>query len=135
MGITRITITRISIPEEDKPNLNMELQYLCGSLGLFNQRDKDRSKFRIFIELLKCAKRGVGLSSDDLAMYLGLTRATVIHHLHNLSRSGLIEHKNNKYFLGVDSLEQLVEKIREDVNNTFDGLTLVAKRCDKGLGL
>lgn len=135
MRTTRITITRITIPEEKKPNLNLELQYLCAALGLFNQRDKDRSKFRIFIELLRSAKKNEGRTSDELAAYLHLTRATVIHHLHNLASAGIIDHKNNKYYLRVNSLSELVAKVRRDLNKTFDELAELAERCDKGLGL
>ena len=50
----RITIIRMRRPET--PSLNEELQWFGSSLGLFNLRDKDKSCFRIFIELLKATK-------------------------------------------------------------------------------
>ena len=48
---TKITIIRIRKPAQS--NINKELQWLGSSLGLFGLRDKDKSCFRIFIELIK----------------------------------------------------------------------------------
>jgi len=132
MHTTRITITTIRYPSDEELNLNRELQYLCGTLGLFNPRDKDRSKFRLFIELLKA--RGE-LSADELALKLSLTRATVIHHLHNLQQAGIVDYGDGRYWMRVSSLEELVEKIRQDVAKTLNSLKDVAQRCDEGLGL
>ncbi len=50
----RITIINIRKPAER--SINQELQWLGTSLGLFNLRDKNKSCFRIFIDLLKAAK-------------------------------------------------------------------------------
>ncbi|MBR9700768.1 winged helix-turn-helix transcriptional regulator [Candidatus Woesearchaeota archaeon] len=136
MRTTRITITRVSYtPSPEEHNVNKELQYLCGTLGLFNPRDKERSKFRIFIQLLKHAKGGTGLSADELALSLGLSRATVIHHLHNLQASGLVECGGGRYWLRVSNLDELVSMIKADVNETLSSLSDIAKHCDKELGL
>ncbi len=135
MRTTRITITRIVATREHQ-GINAELQYLAGSLGLFNPRDKDRSKFRIFIALLRALKqRQRGLSSDELAAELDLTRATVIHHLGSLAASGIVEHSEGKYVLRVETLEELVAKIRSDVGKMLSELEEVARRCDTSLGL
>ena len=68
----KITIVKINRPAEK--DINKELQWLGYSLGLFSIRDKDRSCYRIFLELLKAAKKGVPLSSDELAEKLNLQR-------------------------------------------------------------
>jgi len=47
----RFTIIRDrTMPSED---INAELQWIGHTLGLFNERDKEKSCFRIFIELLR----------------------------------------------------------------------------------
>jgi predicted transcriptional regulator len=132
MRTTRITITTVVRPA--RADINAELQYLAGSLGLFNQRDKDRSKFRIFIALLK-APKPAGLSSDDLASQLSLTRATVIHHIGSLAQAGIVDYVAGRYVLRVATLEQLVARIRADVARTLEELEDVAKACDRELGL
>jgi biotin operon repressor len=135
MRFTRITITRVDSHPVQRPDINEELQHLGGALGLINLRDKDKSRFRIFIAMLKALKRREQLSSDDLADQLGITRATVIHHLDALMDAGIVEHIRGKYQLRVETLAELVEVIQSDIEKTFEELKEVARNCDKGLGL
>jgi predicted transcriptional regulator len=115
--------------------MNENLQFLGDSLGLFNLRDKDKSCFRVFIELLKAAKRKHPLSSDELAFRLGLSRGTVIHHINRLIESGIVIHEGNNYYLRVDKLETLIKEIKKDVNRTIDDLQELAKEIDENLRL
>ncbi len=102
---------------------------------MFNLRDKDKSCFRLFIELLKSAKRKESLSSDELAYRLDLTRGTIVHHLNKLIEAGIVIRENNKYILRVDSLTQLIEEIRKDVKRTIDDLENIAAEIDGTLGI
>src|SRR3990167_11073730 len=77
-------ITIISLRRPLEKTINQELQWFGNSLGLFNLRDKDKSCFRVFIELLKAAKANMPLTSDELAYRLNLSRGTVIHHINKL---------------------------------------------------
>ena len=131
--MTRITIIRISKPA--KKDINSELQWLGNSLGLFSSRDKDKSCFRIFIELLKSAKQHKPLSSDDLAEKLNLTRGTIIHHIDKLMDSGLVKHEKNKYLLRVEKLSNLIEEVEKDLQRTCRNLREVAHDIDNWLGL
>jgi|SRR3989338_1643212 len=124
----RITIINISKPSES--NINKELQWIGNSLGLFNMRDKDKSRFRLFIELLKSAKQNSPISSDELVEKLGITRGTVIHHLNKLMESGLVIHQRRRYILRVDSLASLIEEVEKDFERTFDIIIEVAKDVD-----
>lgn len=136
MRLTRITITRVAYRDPDALDLNRELQLIAGSLGLFNQRDKDRSKFRIFIALLRALNSPEQtLSTDDLALGLDLTRATVLHHLAALIDAGIVVQYRGAYRLSVDCLGELVEKIQEDLDRTMQDLRAVAQKADVGLGL
>lgn len=135
MRTTRITITHVVYPRRET-DLNEELQCLGAALGLFSPRDKDKSRFRIFIALIKALRtKGRGLTSDELAAQLDLTRATVIHHLDGLMDAGIVDSNRGIYQLRVDSLEDLVEQIKEDVSKTLDDLQDVARHCDAELGL
>ena len=100
--VQRITIMNIRKPVQK--NVNQELQWLGSSLGLFNLRDKDKSCFRVFIELIKNAKKNFPVSSDELAYRLGLSRGTVIHHIHRLLDSGIVVQANKGYILRVSTL-------------------------------
>ena len=129
----RITITSSRKPAERV--INRELQWLGDSLGLFNLRDKDKSCFRIFIELLKSTKRKNPLSSDELASKLDLTRGTVIHHINRLMDSGIVVHERKKYLLRVDNLRELVDEVKKDIERTCSDLKEVAEDIDRRLGL
>jgi predicted transcriptional regulator len=131
--IQRITVVRTKKPEFD--TINEKLQWFAGSLGLFNLRDKDRSCFRIFIELVKMARSNEVISSDELALRLGLTRGTVVHHLNKLLEAGIIVSNRNRYELRVNSLEALVDMIEEDFVKSCASLREVAKEIDGQLRL
>lgn len=129
----RITIVNIRKPTEH--NVNQELQWLGSSLGLFNLRDRDKSCFRIFIELLKSAKAKQSMTSDSLASRLSLSRGTIIHHINKLLESGLVIHEGNRYTLRVENLKALIEEVEKDLKRACDDLKEVAEDIDGRLGL
>ena len=131
--VHRITIMNIRKPVQK--NVNQELQWLGSSLGLFNLRDKDKSCFRIFIELVKSANRNIPLSSDELAYRLDLSRGTVVHHLHKLLDSGIVVEARKGYILRVDSLRELIDEVEKDLRRTCDDLKKMAEEIDESLGL
>ncbi len=114
--------------------LNEELQFFGSSIGLFNLRDKDKSSFRIFIELLKAAKVNHPLSSDELAFHLGLTRATVVHHLNKMMESGLVVSNENKYVLRNASLAGLLDELEADYSRATKELKKIAIKIEEDLG-
>lgn len=128
----RITIVNVRKPAR---SLNDELQWLGSSLGLFGLRDKDRSCFRVFIELLKAAKTDNPLSSDEIAQRLRLTRGTVIHHINRLIEAGIVIYGKNGYLLRVNKLETLIDEIKKDAERSFEDMKRVAKELDQFLGL
>lgn len=128
-------ITIVSFRKPKTRDINKELQYFGSALGLFSLRDKDKSCFRIFIELIKAAKVRQPLTSDELASRLGLTRGTVVHHLHKLLEAGIVIQYKNKYILRVDNLEALVEEIQKDFLRATDDIKKAAIEIDRALGL
>jgi len=128
-------ITIIQTRRPARQSINEKLQWLANSLGLFSMRDKDNSCFRVFIELIKAAKPGVQMTSDELAYRLGLTRGTIVHHLNKLKEAGLITSTKNKYFLRVNNLKELISEVERDVDTTLRDLKSMAKDLDDQLGL
>ncbi|MBU0461731.1 MAG: ArsR family transcriptional regulator [Nanoarchaeota archaeon] len=135
MIIKKQKITIVQIRGPPKQDINHELQWLGNSPGLFGLRDKDRSCYRIFVELLKAARRNIPLSSDELAFNLHLTRGTVVHHLNKLMESGIIIHEGRGYILRVANLQQLIDELEKDMTRTCNNLKRVAKNIDEELGL
>ncbi|MBU1975746.1 MAG: helix-turn-helix domain-containing protein, partial [Nanoarchaeota archaeon] len=113
MRFTRVTIIRITAPKHT--DVNEELQWFGHSLGLFSVRDKDKSCFRIFITLIKSLKARKALTSDEIAAVTQLTRGTVVHHLNKLMESGIVVTEKNRYYLNVESLEDLVDLMEHNI--------------------
>ena len=129
----RITIIRITRPA--RQNVNDELKWLGHSLGLFSERDKDSSLYRLFVELIKSSKSSRPMTSDELAMRLDLTRGTVVHHLNKLLESGIVIEDRNRYALRVANLEVLIDELRKDVRRAMDSLKEIARQIDEELKL
>jgi len=127
-------ITLLKIRKQNIENINQELQWLGNSLGLFNLRDRDSSCFRVFITLIRKAKRNEAVSSDDIAELLHLTRGTVVHHLIKLMDAGLVVKDGRKYILREHNLQQVIKDIQRDMDVVFSELTGVAKEIDEKLG-
>ena len=125
----KITIIRIKRPQ--RQDVNSELQWLGASLGLFNLRDKDKSCYRIFVELLRSAKKGEGRTSDELAYRSGLSRGTIVHHLNKLMDSGIVISQRNTYLLKKDALNSLINELEKDVNKTLTEIKAIAKDLDE----
>lgn len=133
MFVRRITIVNVRRPKEQ--SLNDELQWFGSALGLLGDRDRDKSRFRIFIELIKALKEAGGLSSDELAEKLNLSRATVVHHLNSLMEHGVVLHQGTKYVMRGQGLSSLVDDIRQDMERSLAELKKTAEELDKILDL
>lgn len=116
-------------------DLNNTLQDFCDSFGLLSERDKEKSCFRIFIELIKAEKNRDRLSSEEIASKSNLSRATVIHHIERLENSCLIKSKKNRYFLASPNLEKITEDIEKEMFRLLKKLKKTAKKLDKDLSL
>ncbi|MBW2970168.1 winged helix-turn-helix transcriptional regulator [Candidatus Woesearchaeota archaeon] len=133
MFVRRITIVNIRKPQ--RVSVNEELQWFGHALGLFGERDRDKSCFRIFIELIKAIKAAGGLTSDELAIKLGLSRATVIHHLNTLMERGIVQHEGNKYVIRAEKLTLLIDDLHRDMERTMIEMKKAAQELDRLLQL
>ncbi len=128
----RLTLIRVRhVPEE---NINRELQWLGNSLGLFNLRDKDSSCFRVFITLVKRAKRQEPFSSDEIAGQLHLSRGTVVHHLTRLMDSGIVSREREGYLLREATLRKVIQDMHQEMERLFSEMEEVAKEIDERMG-
>lgn len=124
-----ITVKKIKRPKQS--DLNDDIQIISQSLGLFTKRDKEKSCFRVFVEILK--RKGV--TAEEVTLNANLTRATVIHHLNYLIKSDLVIKKGHKYFLRSKNLEELISQINKDVDETLNDLKKIARNIDSELTL
>jgi predicted transcriptional regulator len=118
-----------------KVDVEQDVEWICKSFGFLETRDKEKTAARIFRELLEAAKEGEGLSSDELAVKLKLSRGTMVHHLNKLMKSGLVIHHEGRYKLRAFSLQRTVEEVKRDIIRVFENINQVAKSIDENLGL
>jgi predicted transcriptional regulator len=66
---------------------------------------------------------------------VGLSRGTVVHHLHRLIGSGIVIQDQNKYMIRVNNLSSLIEEVERDILRTMEELRQAADDSDKRLEL
>ena len=131
MPMKKITLYRLQSTKA--PDVNKQVMWFSGTMGLFTCRDKSKSCYRIFLELLKAAKQGKALSSDEIAYRLHLSRGAVVHHLNNLIDSGMVVSQKNKYALREASLDLLVKDLKKEMDEMFAEMNSVAEEIDRAL--
>ncbi len=127
-------VTVLKIRRGPPDNINQDLQWVGSSLGLFNQRDKDSSCFRVFITLLKKTRSADAVTSDDIALKLDLSRGTVVHHLSKLMDAGIVVHLKGGYSLREANLQKVIRSLQKDMDTIFGEIQDVAKEIDSQLG-
>jgi len=104
-------------------------------LGYFSLRDKQETAGRIFRLLVKeCCGDSEGLSSDDIADRLELSRGSIVHHLNSYISSGLVLKEHNLYRLRSASLQKCIDEIKADIDRIFKQMTKIATEIDEKLG-
>lgn len=127
MEFKRITILRVNKPSHQ--DINDELQWLSKSLGLFSERDKEKSCYRVFLVLLKEKKP---MSSEEIADNTNLTRATVMHHMNKLIEAGIVDSMKDRYFLR-DDIDNLIDDIETDIMTTLKEMKKTTKHIKDSL--
>jgi predicted transcriptional regulator len=132
MPFERITVVNVRTPE--KADINTELQWLGAVLGLFGERDRDSSCFRVFVQLVQATHKQNPLTSDDIAHHTNLTRGTVVHHLNKLRDCGLVKNNDEGYQLAAKSVTEMLDNVEQEMQRLLELSKAVAKDIDRQLG-
>jgi DNA-binding MarR family transcriptional regulator len=128
-----VTVKKIRSPAPG--NLNDDIDFISKSFGYFSRRDKQDSAGRIFRLLVKKAgglKEGV--SSEEIAQELSLSRGATVYHLNKFIESGLVTKERNVYRIRAGSLQKSVEEVKEDIDRIFSHIAKIAMDIDEKLG-
>jgi predicted transcriptional regulator len=129
----KVVIKRVSRPMSD--DFNREFEWLCSSLGFLEPIDKDKVAANVFKEVLVATERGEALTSTAISHRVGMSRGSVINHLNNLLRAGLIERHGRYYTARGRTVQATVQELEEDIEQIFSRMKKVAKSIDEELGL
>jgi len=132
-GTFKIVIRRVEQPYKD--DFEHNIVWICSTLGFFEPIDKDKNAAAIFKEIVLSTEKGVALTSTAIAERIGMSRGSVINHLSNLVKSGLIEKNGSFYSARARSLQRTIEEIEEDVGRIFSKLKKSAQEIDGQIGM
>jgi predicted transcriptional regulator len=104
-------------------------------LGFLSSRDQDNTAFRILEALLKAAKEGKGLTSEELAERVEPTIGSVIYHLKKLMKAGLVVRMDSTYELRMNSLSKTIQEIEQEMSLALGEIKKIASDIDEEIGL
>jgi predicted transcriptional regulator len=125
----------LSVRKPTTAEYETDLEWLCRTFGFLESRDKQKTAYLIFKALVEATAHNNGLTSDELAEKLSLTRGTMIHHLNKMMKSGLVIFHESKFKLRERSLKNTMEEIRRDINRLFENIFEISESIDRSLGL
>jgi len=129
----QVVIRKIRLPAQG--NIDDDIDFICRSFGYFSERDKQESAGKIFRILVKEAcGESEGITSDELANELSLSRGAIVYHLNSFIDCGLIIKERNRYRLRSPSLQRSLEEIKEDMDRVMKKMFKIAMEIDKNLG-
>jgi predicted transcriptional regulator len=125
----------LSVRKPPTAEYQADLEWFCRTFGFLESRDKKKTAYFIFKALVEATVHNNGLTSDELAEKLSLTRGTMVHHLNKMMKSGLVIFHEGKYKIRERSLKNTVEEIKRDVGRVFENVLNVSETLDQTLGL
>ncbi len=137
MTVTEDTLADYRLLDIRKPaalDVEKDFRWICRSFGFLEPRDKQRTAYQILRTIVEAARQDGGISSDQLAEQIGLSRGTMVHHLNKLIKSGLVIHHEGQYKLRGRNFKTTIEEIKRDLSRIFENLQNVAETVDTALG-
>ena len=129
----RLVIRKIEPPFSN--DLETELEWICQTFGFFEPIDREKTAAAVFSQIVAATERGEALTSTAIAERVKMSRGSVINHLNNLQRSGLILKDGRFYSSRSRSMFRTIEEIEEDIDRIFDKMKQRAREIDKKQGL
>jgi len=129
----KIVIKRVERPFS--PNFDKEFEWLCRSLGFLEPIDRGKTASSIFREVVVATDHGKPLTSSQIADRVKMSRGSVVNHLNNLQRSGLIVRQGRHYLARSRSMFRTIEEIEEDIDRIFSRMKRIAKDIDEEFGI
>jgi predicted transcriptional regulator len=130
-GQFKITVRKVDSPIQD--DFENNLVWICSSLGFFEEIDKEKNAARIWKEILLSSAQGQVLTSTSIAERIGMSRGSVINHLNNLTRAGLIQKGGRYYYARSASVKKIMEELEDEVSHIFSRLKNAGEKIDKEL--
>lgn len=112
-----------------------ELDWICETFGFLEPIDRGQTAAAVFREIVKATENSRPLTSTQLAKHVKMSRGSVINHLNNLLRSGLIVRHGRFYFARSRSMLRTIRELEEDIMRIFREMEETARQIDEEFGL
>ncbi|MFH1257257.1 MAG: winged helix-turn-helix transcriptional regulator [Candidatus Diapherotrites archaeon] len=147
-GAFKIVIRQVERPFSS--SRDDELNWICQTFGFFEPRlqgieehkpvdsgGKVRGKTAaaVFRVIVDGTEKGKPPTSTALSQRVGMSRGSIINHLNNLMRSGLIVRHGRVYESRSRSIFRTVSEIEEDIERIFQKMKKAAKDIDEEFGI
>ncbi|MFH1224726.1 MAG: helix-turn-helix domain-containing protein [Candidatus Diapherotrites archaeon] len=129
----KIVVRRVERPFSGRAT--DDLDWICQSLGFFEPIDKDKTASAVFKEIVQSTDKGEALTSTALAQRVKMSRGSVINHLNNLLRAGLIIRHGRFYSARSPSMFRTIEEIEDDIDRVFERMKQRARNIDRQFGI
>jgi len=129
----KIVIRRIERPFSG--SVEDEFEWICRTLGFFEAIDREKTASNLFKEVVAATEMKKPLTSSELAEKVGMSRGSVVNHLNNLQRSGLVVRQGRNYLARSRSMLRTIEEIEEDIDRIFSKMKKTAREIDEEFGL
>jgi hypothetical protein len=131
--LRQFTVKKLREPVEKK--LDQDIEWVCNSLGFLTPRDQDKTAFNILKALIKSARKGEGLTSEELTEHVEPTVGSVIYHLKKMIKAGLVVKLDSTYELRMNSFLKTIDEIEKEIVNTLGDIKKIARDIDNTVGL
>ncbi len=131
--VKKISLRKLEIPLED--NLEKDLEWLCETLGLVSGRDLERTAIKILYNILDAQASKDGITSEELADKLSLSRGAINYHLRSLIDSGLLTREKNMIKLRSSSILRTINELKKEIDDIFSDVMKISEHLDNHFGL
>jgi len=130
---TQLLIRNLEKPREK--TLESDIDWICESLGFFEDIDREKTASKIFKELINSMIQGESLTSTNLGQGSNVTRGAALNHLKRMMAAGLVVRDGNRYQLRCSSVYSTMNEIHRDINRMFEDIEEIAIEIDARMGI
>ena len=126
-----VMLSRITKPT--KKDLDEDISWLCGSLGLSQARDTSNMSLEVF-KIILC-KGEHALTPELIARELNIAHQRALYHIRALIKAGVVVRVNKHIELREGSMTRVIDELQSDTDKIFSDMRKIAADVDETLGL
>jgi hypothetical protein len=106
-----------------------ELEEFSQMLNMVSRRDINGTGLQVFRWILE--NRMQTISSSRMSETCDMNRLTCLHHLKRMEELGIVRNVDGRYVMESESMEQYIDRLEKEAEETFAALRQLAKSIDR----